>query len=80
MKIVSLDDAKSDLSRLIEGARQGEPFIIAKAGTPLVQVTAIATGETQASRIGFMAGRIDVPADIDDLGRDEVTARFSGTS
>ena len=80
MKIVSLDDAKSDLSRLIEGARQGEPFIIARAGTPLVQVTAIATGETQSSRIGFMAGRIDMPADFDDLGRDEVTATFSGTS
>lgn len=80
MKIVSLDDARSDLSRLIEGALQGEPFIIARAGTPLVKVTAIATGETQTSRIGFMAGRLDVPANFDALGRDEVTARFSGTS
>ncbi|MCY4134788.1 MAG: type II toxin-antitoxin system prevent-host-death family antitoxin, partial [bacterium] len=31
-----MHEAKTHLSKLVEGAVQGEPFIIAPAGTPLV--------------------------------------------
>ena len=36
MRTVNIHEAKTHLSRLIEQAVRGEPFIIAKAGTPLV--------------------------------------------
>ena len=39
MQTVNIHDAKTQLSRLIEQAVRGDPFIIAKAGKPLVKVT-----------------------------------------
>ncbi|MDP3384614.1 MAG: type II toxin-antitoxin system prevent-host-death family antitoxin [Phenylobacterium sp.] len=79
MPTVNIHEAKTHLSRLIEAALQGESFIIAKAGKPLVQVTAIEPADVPKSRIGFMAGRITVPDDFDDLGRDEIAGMFLGT-
>jgi antitoxin (DNA-binding transcriptional repressor) of toxin-antitoxin stability system len=54
---------------LVEEARQGEPFIIAKAGKPMVKITALSTPtDSRRRRLGFMAGQITVPADFDCLG------------
>lgn len=39
MRTVDIHEAKTNLSRLIEQSRQGEPFIIAKADKPLVKVS-----------------------------------------
>ncbi len=41
MKTVNMHEAKTHLSRLVDLARKGEPFIIAKAGRPVVKVMAI---------------------------------------
>jgi prevent-host-death family protein len=41
MKTVNIREAKTRLSQLIEAAAKGEPFIIAKAGKPLVKVVPI---------------------------------------
>ncbi|MCY4531763.1 MAG: type II toxin-antitoxin system prevent-host-death family antitoxin, partial [Gammaproteobacteria bacterium] len=41
MEKVNMHQAKTHLSRLVEKAVQGEPFIIAKAGKPLVKVVAL---------------------------------------
>ena len=38
MRTVNIHHAKTHLSRLVEEAADGEPFIIAKAGKPLVKV------------------------------------------
>ena len=78
MKVVNMHEAKTHLSRLVEGALAGEPFAIARAGRPLVRVEAIAPvmGE---GRLGFMAGRIAVPDDFDKMGRDTVSELFEGT-
>ncbi len=40
MLTVDIHEAEAHLSRLVEQAAQGEPFVIAKAGKPLVKVTA----------------------------------------
>ena len=58
MKIVNIHEAKTQLSKLIEKASKGEPFIIAKAGKPVVKVIALnaPTGD-QVRRLGFMKGR-----------------------
>lgn len=78
-KIVNIHEAKTHLSRLIEEAVQGEPFIIAKAGKPVVKVTAIDTPQATAiRRTGFLVGQISVPADFDQMGADEIAASFEG--
>jgi prevent-host-death family protein len=79
MHTVNIHEAKTHLSRLIELASKGEPFIIAKAGKPLVKVMALGAPEaSQTRRIGFMAGQIQVPEDFDRMGADEVEAMFGG--
>ena len=76
MKTVNIHEAKTHLSRLIDAALAGEPFIIARAGKPLVTVTAIEL--TPSRRTGFLKGQIDLPADFDEIGRDEIADLFSG--
>lgn len=79
MLTVNIHEAKTHLSRLIEQAAKGEPFVIAKAGKPMVKVMALGAPETgQVSRLGFMAGQIQVPEDFDRLGGDEIERMFGG--
>ena len=77
MHTVNIHEAKTHLSRLIEKAAKGEPFIIAKAGKPLVKVMPLdapAAGEKR--RTGFMAGQFSVPDDFDRMGEAEIEAMF----
>jgi prevent-host-death family protein len=77
MKTVNIHEAKTQLSKLIEKASKGESFIIAKAGKPVVRVTALSapTG-AQVRRMGFMAGQISVPDDFDRMGQEEIERIF----
>jgi len=60
-------------------AAKGEPFVIAKAGKPLVKVTALdAPAAGQVRRLGFMAGEIHVPDDFDRMGSAEIEELFRG--
>ncbi len=77
MRIVNMNEARTHLSRLVKAAAEGEPFIIARAGKPLVRVVALDAPEPR-SRIGFMAGRMSVPDDFDSMGADEIRDMFSG--
>ena len=77
MKIVNIHQAKAQLSRLVEEASKGALFIIAKAGKPMVKVTALgAPTGVGARKLGFMAGQIRVPDDFDQMGRQEIQTVF----
>lgn len=77
MHQVNIHEAKTHLSKLIEDAVQGEPFIIAKAGKPLVKVMAITTpDEKKIRRLGFMKGQLTIPKDFDRMGSQEIEALF----
>jgi prevent-host-death family protein len=77
MKTVNIHQAKTQLSKLIEAASKGESFIIAKAGKPVVRVTALsAPTAAQVRRMGFMAGQISVPDDFDRMGQEEIERIF----
>jgi prevent-host-death family protein len=79
-KTVNIHEAKTHLSRLIEEAVQGEPFVIAKAGKPVVRVTAIdAPPSLAVRRTGFLAGQIAVPEDFDQMGADAIATLFDGS-
>src|SRR5260363_184703 len=63
MRAVNIHEAKTKLSRLVNQAAQGEPFIIAKAGKPLVKVVPLDAPQA-IQRLGFMEGEILVPEDF----------------
>ncbi len=77
MQTYNIHDAKTQLSRLVDEAAKGEAFVIAKAGKPMVKVTAIdAPDPAQVKRIGFMAGEIEVPEDFNHMGDGELPELF----
>jgi prevent-host-death family protein len=78
-KTVNIHEAKTHLSRLVDQAVAGESFVIAKAGTPMVKVTAVDAPRTP-QRLGFLAGEIRVPDDFDTMGADTIAALFSGAA
>jgi prevent-host-death family protein len=79
MRTVNMHEAKTHLSRLVQAAAHGEPFIIARAGKPMVKVVAVeAPGPGAMCRIGFLAGRISVPPDFDRMGSTEIETLFEG--
>lgn len=75
MVTVNIHEAKTQLSKLVDQAANGEPFIIAKAGKPLVKVVAL-DAPAAPQRLGFMVGQIDVPEDFDRMGQEEIEKLF----
>lgn len=65
MHTVSLFDAKTHFSRLIEQIASGaeDEILISRNGTPVARVVPIATDVSR--RIGLARGEFEVPDDID---------------
>jgi prevent-host-death family protein len=81
MDIVNIHQAKTHLSRLLERVAKGSAFVIAKAGKPVAKVVPLDTPEpAKVKRLGFMKGRLRVPADFDRMGEKEIEVLFSGRS
>lgn len=79
MHTINIHQAKTQLSRLVEQAAAGEPFIIAKAGKPMVKVVPLDAPEPQARRrTGFLTGQIAVPDDFDRMGENDIESLFGG--
>ena len=77
METVNIHEAKTHLSRLVDQAARGQPFIIARAGKPLVKVVAIdAPAPSAMRRTGFLQGQFTIPEDFDELGRDQIQQMF----
>jgi prevent-host-death family protein len=77
MRTVNIHEAKTHLSRLIEAAAKGEPFIIAKAGKPLVKVVPV-DAPIAPKRFDFMKGQFTVPDDFDTMDQEEIEQLFYG--
>ena len=79
MRTVNIHEAKTHLSRLVELAAKGEPFVIAKAGKPMVKVIPLDDAPKPAARrIGFMDGMFSIPDDFDTMGQEEIERMFYG--
>ena len=79
MDTVNIHEAKTQLSRLVDMASKGKSFVIAKAGKPLVKVTAIdAPAPVRVRRLGFLVGQGTVPVDFDQMGSTEIQRAFEG--
>jgi prevent-host-death family protein len=79
MTTVNIHEAKTQLSRLVDEAAKGKSFIIAKAGKPLVKVTALDTPTgKQVRRLGFLRGQFSVPDDFNTMMHQEIEQLFGG--
>ncbi len=79
MNVVNMHEAKTQLSKLVEKAAKGEPFIIARAGKPLVKVVPLdAPSPKRVRRIGALKGQIKVPDDFDTMMSKEIEEMFYG--
>jgi prevent-host-death family protein len=80
MRAINIHEAKTHLSRLVEEAARGEPFIIAKAGRPMVRVVALpAETPPKLDRMAFfgsLKGQFTVPDDFDSFMAEEIRAMF----
>jgi prevent-host-death family protein len=73
MEIANIHEAKSQLSKLVEHAMNGEEVIIAKAGQPMVRLVPIQADN--APRIGGQwRGRVRIGEDFDTLPNDIAAA------
>ncbi|PPQ39780.1 type II toxin-antitoxin system Phd/YefM family antitoxin [Rhodopila globiformis] len=61
MQQVTIHAAKTNLSKLIEAAVNGEEIVIAKGSKPVVRLVPITRG---AFRIGLLAGRLGAIPDF----------------
>ena len=79
MRKVNMHEAKTHLSRLVRDAANGEPFIIARAGKPVVKVISVDTQDTDIERrIGFLDGQFSIPDDFDQMGSAVIEKLFEG--
>jgi len=79
MNTINIHEAKTHLSRLVDEAAEGKPFIIAKAGKPMVKVTALDTPSgRQVKRLGFLRNAFAIPDDFDTMGGPEIEQMFEG--
>ncbi len=79
LNTVNIHAAKTQLSRLVDEAAKGKPFIIAKAGKPMVKVVALdAPTGRQQRKLGFLVGQFSVPDDFDRMGSAEIEKMFGG--
>ena len=78
METVNIHKAKTNLSKLVDEAAKGKPFIIAKAGKPMVKVVPLDAPEPKKKqRLGFLKKeQVSIPDDFDTLYADEIVKLF----
>lgn len=65
MKTVTIHQAKSQLSKLIQDVVNGEEVIIAKGSRPMVKLVIVEPEQTNR-QIGSLKGKIQLADDFDD--------------
>lgn len=76
---INVHDAKTNFSRLLDRAHNGETIILAKAGKPYARLVPMEPREKTAKRrIGFMKGEFTLPDDIKTPFADEIEEMFYG--
>ncbi len=73
MEIANIHEAKSQLSKLVEQAMNGEEVIIAKAGQPMVRLVPI-RADVSPRVGGQWKGRVRIAEDFDTLPDDIAVA------
>ena len=77
MQTVNIHEAKTQLSKLVDQAVKGEPFVIAKAGKPMARLAPI-SAPARKKNLGLLKGKIKVPDDFNAPLDEETLASFEG--
>ncbi len=75
MRTVNMHEAKTNFSRLVDEAFNGEQITIAKAGRPMVKLVRV-DAEEAPSRMGFLRGQGRIPDDFDTMHAREIAELF----
>jgi prevent-host-death family protein len=73
---VNLHDAKTNLSRYVEQALDGDEVVIARAGKPLVKLVPVDT-TPRKRQLGFMRSQGIATADVKGDFVDDINTMFS---
>ncbi|KIC70943.1 type II toxin-antitoxin system Phd/YefM family antitoxin [Candidatus Protochlamydia amoebophila] len=77
MHIVNIHEAKTQFSKLVESAMNGEETIIAKSGKPVARLVPISS-EKPKRRLGVLKGKIKIADDFDAPLPDDILSSFEG--
>ena len=77
-KRVSVQDAKKQLSALLDQVSKGESFVITKAGRPAAMLRPVEKPKRHKSRIGFMKSKIKFAPNFDDPLPADIIEAFEG--
>jgi len=76
-KVVTVHEAKTHLSSLLDDVGRGMEVIIAKAGKPVARLIPI-TVSVKQKRLGLLRGKIKIAGDFNAPLADDVLATFEG--
>ena len=77
---INIHQAKTQLSKLVEEAAQGQDIIIAKAGKPIARLVALEKKPQLPRNPGGLKGQIWISDDFDEPMTDEELALWQETS
>ncbi|MDR0626369.1 MAG: type II toxin-antitoxin system prevent-host-death family antitoxin [Bifidobacteriaceae bacterium] len=81
MRTVSLVEAKTHLSSLVDQVAAGNPFVVTKHGRPVALMTTVTGQVHPPQRIGFLRERFEgfeLPSDFDSMMAEEIQGMFEG--
>ncbi len=78
-EVISMHEAKSTLSKLVQRAVAGEPIYIGAYGRAVVKLVPVDAADKPARVIGMLKGKINLPDDLEDPLPDDVIRLFEGT-
>jgi len=76
---VNIQEAKTQLSRLVDRAAGGEEIVVARNGRPVARLVAL-EALPRRRRGGWARGQITIGADFDDALPDDLRRAFEGRS
>jgi prevent-host-death family protein len=77
MQTFNLHDAKTQFSRLVDAAANGEEIIIARAGVPAARLVPLEPKKKQI-KFGVLKGKVRISDDFDAPLPPEILAGFEG--
>ena len=75
MKQVNIYEAKTQLSKLVDEAAEGEDVIIARAGKPAARLTRV-SNEQGRRKLGMLDGQFRIPDDFNRPLPEEILSAF----
>jgi prevent-host-death family protein len=77
-KRVTVQDAKRQLSTLLDRVSKGESFVITKRGRAVALLSSVQKPKRPKIRFGLMKGKIKFAPDFDDPLPEEILEAFEG--